>query len=79
MSDWTQPLCDYCYVAFNLGMGREPREPVRVIAEDGQARCLVCRTPTGIYVRIDPQLTVHLRSSADAAPADAPASPPSHE
>lgn len=61
MGDWTQPLCEACYVAFMLGRGEAPREPVRMMT--GDVPCLICRTPTGIYVRIDPKTTAHLRET----------------
>lgn len=56
MSDWTQPLCLTCFVAWTLGRGEPPCEPMRVIGVEDP--CLICGTPTAILVRIDPQLTV---------------------
>jgi hypothetical protein len=52
---WTQPLCMTCFVAWTLGRGELPREPTQVIGEPDP--CLICGSPTRIYVRIDPALT----------------------
>lgn len=56
---WTQPLCEPCYAAFRLGMGRAPGEPSRVIGVP-LAPCCVCGELTAIYVRIDPKNTASL-------------------
>jgi hypothetical protein len=60
---WTQPLCEPCFAAWELGNGRKPREPVRLrgdAEEDGDP-CVVCGTPTTIYTRIDPALVEGFR------------------
>lgn len=55
-NDWTQPLCLTCYAAFCIGAGMRPSSrPTRVI--DAADPCLICGEPTGIYVRIDPELS----------------------
>jgi hypothetical protein len=51
---WTQPLCLTCFAAWEVGNGRVPREPHRVVG-DGDP-CLICGADTGIYVRIDPAI-----------------------
>jgi hypothetical protein len=60
---WTQPLCETCYAAWEVGAGRVPREPVRIIRDNPEDRdpCLICGTPTLIYTRIDPALARHFK------------------
>jgi len=50
--NWTQPICDDCWLVENPG-----REPVRIVPEHAaMERCALCGQPTasGIYVRMDP-------------------------
>ncbi len=58
---WTQPLCETCFAAWEVGNGRVPRESSRPIGdqEDVGDPCLICGTPTVIYTRIDPTIASH--------------------
>jgi hypothetical protein len=61
---WTQPLCEPCFAAWCVGRGEVPREPVR-IQNDGGDPCLICGTPTTIYVRIDPGIASEFRHAKE--------------
>ena len=51
---WTQPLCLSCFAAWEVGRGRVPGQPHEVIG--ASEPCLICGSPTAIYVRIDPAI-----------------------
>lgn len=57
---WSQPLCEACYAAWQVGRGDVPREPCRGIGQDDEP-CLICATPTTIYTRIDPRIAEHFK------------------
>lgn len=49
---WTQPLCETCFAAWEVGNGRVPREPTRLrgdAAVDGDP-CLICGTPVSVVM-----------------------------
>lgn len=55
---WTQPLCETCFAAWEVGAGRVPRDPSRLVGDarlDGDP-CLICGAATLIFVRIDPAI-----------------------
>ena len=59
MKDWTQPICQTCFHAWQLGREEPLRTPVSTIS-DPIDQCLICGSGTTIYVRIDPRLTADL-------------------
>ena len=63
MKSWTQPFCHACSVAFGLGRGTVAGDIIPVQLRDTVPPdpCLVCGTPTRIYIRVDPKLTEGLR------------------
>lgn len=62
---WTQPLCETCFCAWELGRGLVGGDPARVLS-DGDP-CLVCGIMTTIYVRIDPALAGTFKHAKERA------------
>jgi hypothetical protein len=53
---WTQPVCYDRFKQMVAEWGTPDREPVRLnLPESEWEACCYCRTPTNIYVRLDPK------------------------
>lgn len=79
---WTQPLCLACWVAYDLARAAEEArdyiaEPTRAIDAEVE-HCVACGgfTASGIYIRVNPEITTALRSAQEQASPRSGSEPP---